>query len=454
MNIKWKPTPKQVEALERTENEVLYGGSRGGGKTDAGMAWLLYDIQNPKYRGLVIRRNSKDLSDWVDRARQFYAHMNVQVAYNPPIFTFPWGAVIRTGHLNDANAYMQYQGHEYQRILIEELTQIPREQQYEMLISSCRSTNPELKPQIFCTANPGGPGHDWVKARFVDATTPGNRYTHPDTGRTRVFIPATVEDNPHLYDNDPDYVAMLDSLPERLKQQWRYGSWEDVPVEGAVFGPYIGDIQEKGQICQVPFEQALPVHTSWDLGHNDSTAIWFFQVYGKEIRLIDYHEDNQMSFTHYIDLLSNKSSQYGYTYGTHYFPHDFAVHEYFEGRTREAKFKTYMKEKYDIEVAKGREYVIVPRIRHLSEAIDAGRDLMPYCWFDHEKTYQGLRMLKNYRYVWNDAMNNWGKDPFHDEASHAASAFMQIALGRKETKPKKKYKEKKQRINMLTGMPM
>ena len=110
MKIKWEAQPKQVIALECAADEILFGGSRGGGKTDAGMAWLMYDIANPKYRALVIRRNYTDLADWIDRGRAFYEGAGGK--FTGDKFTFPSGAIIRTGHLADAEAYQKYQGHE------------------------------------------------------------------------------------------------------------------------------------------------------------------------------------------------------------------------------------------------------------------------------------------------------------------------------------------------------
>ena len=167
--LEWRPHPgKQEEALRRNEFEVLYGGQRGGGKTDAGLVWLTEYIQHPRYRALVIRKNSEDLSDWIDRAAYLYQRYGARPTGKPATITFPSGAKIRTGHLKDDLAYTKYQGHEYQRILIEELTQIPDETRYLQLISSCRTSIPELIPQIFCTTNPGGLGHAWVKARFID----------------------------------------------------------------------------------------------------------------------------------------------------------------------------------------------------------------------------------------------------------------------------------------------
>jgi hypothetical protein len=147
---------------------------------------------------------------------------------NPPRFKFPAGGIIRTGHLKDVNAFTKYLGHEYHRIGIEELTLIPFEDDYLKLISSCRSTVKELKPQVFATTNPGGAGHAWVLNRFVRW---GNNVTHidEDTGRSRIFIPAKVEDNPTLMEADPEYVRFLDGLKYKdpnLYKAWRLGLWD------------------------------------------------------------------------------------------------------------------------------------------------------------------------------------------------------------------------------------
>jgi len=222
----WTPHPKQKEALKRLEFEILYGGARGGGKTDAGINWLIYDVDNPSLRALIIRRNSDDLRDWVDRANQIYSKLGAIRAGNPPEFRWPSGAVFRTGHLKDDQAYTKYIGHEYHRMLIEELTQIPSENNYLRLLSSCRSTNKELKPQVFATTNPGETGHGWVKARFIDPVPPGT----PNKEMDRIFIQSTIDDNPSLMEADPNYVSrILDPLKEKDPDRyraWRFGSWD------------------------------------------------------------------------------------------------------------------------------------------------------------------------------------------------------------------------------------
>lgn len=217
----WRPYLHQEKALRSKAYETLFGGSRGPGKTDCGISWLLYDIDNPNLRQLVIRKNADDLSDWIDRATKRYTSMGAKVSGKPATIKFPSGAVIKCGHLKDDQAYTKYQGHEYQRMLIEELTQIPDEKRYLQLISSCRSTIDGLSARIFATTNPGGVGHGWVKERFVDPSKPGEYFKDKISGRLRIFIPATVDDNPALMKNDPDYVKFLDSLRQTDEQLWK-----------------------------------------------------------------------------------------------------------------------------------------------------------------------------------------------------------------------------------------
>lgn len=230
----WKPHPgPQTKALKSNAYETLYGGARGGGKTDAGLIWLIkpYLLNNKRARSLVIRKNADDLSDWLDRATFFYQRYGVKVAGKPATLRFPSGYKIKTGHLKDDNAYTKYQGHEYQRILIEELTQIPTEKQYVQLMGSCRSTVDGLDARMFCTTNPGGIGHGWVLDRFKieHMELHNTKFLGRDTERTRVFIPAKIEDNPTLIVKDPGYVKYLEGLKytdEDLYKAWRLGRWD------------------------------------------------------------------------------------------------------------------------------------------------------------------------------------------------------------------------------------
>ncbi len=223
----WKPHEgPQTLALSINENtyEILYGGARGGGKSDAGIVWMLKAVHDPTFVGLVIRRNHSDLRNWLDRAVQLYT--NAKVSGKPTVFHFPSGAKIYTGHLKDENAYTAFQGWNINRLLIEEVGQIPTEESYLKLVSSVRSVG-SVKPQIFLTANPGGPGHQWLKKRFkIGKSDPNKAFKDPISGRRRVFIPATIEDNPTLMKADPAYVKFLESLPEPLMKAWKLGDWD------------------------------------------------------------------------------------------------------------------------------------------------------------------------------------------------------------------------------------
>lgn len=262
-------------------------GARGPGKTDAGIVWIAKPVSHPKYRGLVIRKTSKDLSDWIDRARYMLSGLGVQVVGNPAELRFPSGAKIRTGHLGDKDAYEQYQGHEYQRILIEELTQIPDEERYLKLIASCRSTVDGIDARVMCTTNPLGVGHVWVKQRFVDPY-PGGFFKFKDekTGRTRIFIPGTIEDNPTLMKNDPDYVNFLNGLPDDLRKAWRDGSW-DVLV-GQYFETFKRDVHvyRPEDIKLNPF---WPRFLSIDWGFSAPMAIYWHAV-APEDKVYTYRE--------------------------------------------------------------------------------------------------------------------------------------------------------------------
>ena len=223
----WKPHKGQQTlalSIDTSVYEILYGGARGGGKTDAGIVWLLKGTTNPNFIGLVVRRNHSDLRNWLDRASQLY--VGAKFTGKPTTIEFPNGAKIYTAHLKDKDAYQSTQGWNINRLLIEEVGQIPREEDYLKLLSSVRSTT-DIKPQVFLTANPGGSGHNWLKARFgIGQKKSGVAHRGKVSNRYRIYIPATIDDNPTLKNSDPDYVNFLESLPEPLKSAWRNGDWD------------------------------------------------------------------------------------------------------------------------------------------------------------------------------------------------------------------------------------
>lgn len=279
--IEWKPFDgMQTSMLQSKCFETLAGGSRGPGKTDGGVMWLIkpYLLKEPRARALVIRKNSDDLGDWLDRARYWYKRYGGEVTGKPGLVKFPSGYTIKLGHLKDDQAYTKYQGQEFQRILIEELTQIPEETRYLKLISSCRSTLPGLEPRIMATTNPGGVGHTWVMERWkIDSNPKGNEvFTDNDSGLTRIFLPGSVDDNTVLMDNDPGYIKMLDALKntdEELWKAWRMGDWNTFS------GQYFKEWRPELHICR-PFipDKSHVIVGGLDWGRIDPFAFYLIDV--------------------------------------------------------------------------------------------------------------------------------------------------------------------------------
>lgn len=415
MQIHWKPQPKQEIALARIEDEILYGGARGGGKTDAGLAWLLYHIDKPQYRALVIRKNFTDLSDWVDRATAMYYVVGGKRAND--YFEFPSGARIRFGHLADKDAYQKYQGHEYQNMLIEELTHISRESDYEKLRASCRSTVPGIPSQIFATTNPDGAGHEWVKDRWNIPDRPSGIVCtkDPENGLTRVFIPSTLDDNPILMKSDPKYVQIIESIKDpELRRAWREGSWEGFGVEGAYYKVQIDKAREEGRIKSGLFDPTLPVYTWCDIGKGENYAILFMQQRLNHWAIIDYEElkDNEGLFDG-IKLVKSKP----YIYAKHYAPHDMAIKDFSAQESRK-----------EIASRMGIDYEILPQ-SSVHEGIDIVKFRFQSLWFEDNPNVQHfIKRISRYHKEWDEKRGIWKTAPAHDENSHGSDCLRYFAI--------------------------
>lgn len=413
---RWSPHQKQEEALARPEFEIGFGGARGGGKTDAGLAWIRYDSDNPRLRGLVVRKNSIDLGDWIARARAMYADEAV-ITGNPPVLKFNGGATYILGHIKDEKAYSKYQGQEFPRMLFEELEQIPSEESYEMILASCRSTIPGVKPQVFSTFNPGGPGHTWIKKRFRLEGIPNKPIITKDskTGRMRVFVPSRVDDNPTLMIADPDYVHFLEGLGDGLREQWRWGSWDNPIIKGAYYADEIDQAIRDGQIGDFPHFKGVGVHTWWDIGR-DMTSIGFFQYVDGLWYVIDYYQNNTKGLSHYIAKLQELRQTKGYVYATHHFPHDIQHEEWGSDRTRLEQIETA-----------NLDYEIVPKI-----GIDDGREAVRLIFnrirFDKRNSVALIDALTNYRHEWDAEKQVFKAEAVHDWASHPSDMIRYFAV--------------------------
>ncbi len=207
-------------------------------------------------------------------------------------------------------------------------------------------------------------------------------------------------------------AACREMSPEEYEQEFECSF--SAAVRGAYFGRLVADAEQQGRVCAVPHDPDLPVHTAWDLGMSDSTAIWFMQVGpGGECRVIDYYEGQGVGLDHYVRELQSRD----YSYGRHIAPHDIRVRELGTGKSR-------------LEVARslGIRFDICPNIP-VQDGINAVRSLLPRCWFDMERCEVGLEALRHYRRGFNEHAGDFGARPVHDWTSHAVDAFRYFAVG-------------------------
>lgn len=236
-NIVWSPQPKQALFMQRPEFEALYGGAAGGGKSDAEVVEATRQVNNGMYQGLIIRKTYPELTELINRSLEIYLAAFPGARYNDSkhVWTFPSGAKIYFGAMQHKKDKIKYQGKQFQFIGIDEATHFSLEE-VDFLKSRCRARGPGQRCYVRLTANPGGPGHGWVKERFIsqgpnkrinevfEIETPEGKIERQI--RDRIFIPATVFDNKKLLQNDPNYLSVLASLSEQDKNAFLYGNWD------------------------------------------------------------------------------------------------------------------------------------------------------------------------------------------------------------------------------------
>jgi hypothetical protein len=233
--MRWAPQPgPQLDAIRaRPVTELLFGGARGGGKSD----FLLGDFcasanQRAAWRGVIFRQSYPELEEIIGRSQTLVPQCwpGSEWFKQEKTWHLPTGATLRMRNLETAEDAAKYQGHSYSWIGWDELCAWPDDRAYLMLTACLRSAEDVKHKRIRASANPGGPGHAWVKARFIDPAPHGYEpITDPQTGVVRVFIPSRVTDNVILLRRDPGYVDRLRGVgsPE-LVRAWLDGDWSAV----------------------------------------------------------------------------------------------------------------------------------------------------------------------------------------------------------------------------------
>ena len=192
----------------------------------------------------------------------------------------------------------------------------------------------------------------------------------------------------------------------------------EAAILGAFYGQEMRRITDLERITTVDYDPMFPCHTAWDLGFNDSTSIWWFQVVYGEIRVLDHHSSNGQAVPYYTGLLQQKEDEFGYKYGYHYLPHDARA------KTLASGGKSIIEQisaKIDIKHLK-----IVPNLS-LQDGIQATRLALTRCWFDN-RCEEGIECLRQYQREWDDDKKVFRDRPKHDWTSHSADAFRYLSI--------------------------
>lgn len=187
----------------------------------------------------------------------------------------------------------------------------------------------------------------------------------------------------------------------------------DAAITGAVYGKQITLADNSGRLMpSLPVADGIEVHTAWDLGYDDSTAIWWFQILQGEIRLLNYYENSGQDIPHYCAIIAKYGHENGYRYGKHYVPHDAA------NELLAAGGRSIVQQAFQL----GVKMFVVPATSQ-QNGIEAARKTLERCWFGVNKCETGLEALRQYQFEFDADRKVFRSTPRHDWSSHGADAF-------------------------------
>lgn len=305
-NVIWTPQAKQFEFMQRPEDEALYGGAAGGGKSDALVIEATRQVHIPHYKALILRKTYPQLTELIEKSLRYYPIAFPKCRYNASEHTwyFPSGAKIVFGSMQHSKDKLNYQGKAYDFIAFDELTHFTYDE-YIYLSSRNRANGSGTRVYMRATANPGGIGHGWVKERFITAAEPLTtiwetvKVEHEGEvitkHRSRIFVPSSVFDNKILLENDPDYLTRLASMPEAERKALLYGDWDSYS------GQYFAEWRDKPEhyddrqwthvINPFKIPNHWKIYRSFDWGYNRpfSCGWWAIDTDGVAYRILELY---------------------------------------------------------------------------------------------------------------------------------------------------------------------
>ncbi len=413
--------PKAFKGIEQPYRFKVFYGGRGGGKSETVARYLLGEGMFKTIRILCTRELQtsigdsvhKLLSDIIRSDRLLSEHYEVLQTIirgkNGTEFLFK-------GLKHNITEIKGISG--IDRVWVEEAENIS-DRSWELLIPSIRKEGSEIWV-IFNPRNVSDPTYQ----RFI-ATKHDDALVKKINWDDNPFFPEVL---------NKERLRLMQTDPEAYAHIW--GGELDTRRSGAVYAKLIDTARAESRITVVPYDPSYEVFTAWDLGWADSTAIWWAQFVGRELRIIDYYENTGEGLGYYAKIVKDKP--YNYMRSGHFLPHDAAA-----GNIR-GDSATVQLNRLGIQNQ-------VLESSSIEGGIEAVRQLLPMCVFDEAKTKDGIFALENYAYEWDDERKVFKNRPKHDWSSHASDAFRYLAHAVSRIKGSVGGKPVSMRISMARG---
>lgn len=267
---------------------------------------------------------------------------------------------------------------------------------WEILIPTIRKENSEI----------------WVSLNIKNTTDPTYQRFIAQTSDDTIAVKVSWRDNPFfplVLDKERRKLERDD--PEAYAHVWE--GEPDTRRSGAIYAKQLNKARVDGRVTRVPYDPACEVFTGWDLGWGDATAIWWLQYVGRELRWIDYYENNSEQLDHYVTVI--KSKPYNYMGNGHYLPHDGA-----HGNIRGDSVSNQLD-------SMGIKNIVLEREQDINPGLELVRQAISFSVFDAEKCKDGIHALENYGYEWDEEHQVFKKRPLHNWASNGADAARSAA---------------------------
>lgn len=398
--------PDAFQGLFEPKRYKIYYGGRGGAKSHAIARALLIKGMQDSIRVLCARELQGSIGDSVHKLLSdvidFYELHNIYEIQKATIKSkINNTEFIFKGLKHNATEIKSTEGIDI--AWVEEAEKVSQNS-WEILIPTIRKE----KSEIWISFNPKHPT-DPTYVNFVQ-----------NADDSMIVKKVSWRDNPWFPDTlDQERRRMAANDPKAYNHVWE-GEFDERHF-GGIYASYVTKAKEENRVTLVPYKDGVPVITAWDLGKSDATCIWFAQVVGFEVRIIDYYANNQEDLAHYAKVIRSKP----YEYGKHYLPHDAGHERLGMGGSISSQLK-------ELGIPNN-----IIKVGSVTARIELARDLLKTCFIDKEKCKDGVFALMNYQFEWDEGKQMFKKSPLHDWSSDPADAFGYLAqaLAKQDNKP-------------------